>query len=216
MMIDDWLLIIFNIMMLNDWYEQYKKESIKFREKYFLPVLQLLAMLRITPNQITLFRLVLIVPIAFYFVTESLSGVLIFYVIFWLLDLFDGSLARYLNKQSDKGRFLDTLVDNFTYGMLMAGMIHLQVTWLWLLALNIVLEYSAQILAILYKQGGKPSDFIIKAQADLPYFKSISHLALLMYYLGFDYLAIIYYLVDLALLATAGYYLYKLLPKLNH
>jgi phosphatidylglycerophosphate synthase len=203
-------------MILSTWYEQYKKESIKFRAKYFLPILQLLAMLRITPNQITLFRLLLIVPIAFYFVMESLSGVLIFYVIFWLLDLFDGSLARYLNKQSDKGRFLDTLVDNFMYGMIMVGMIHLQVTWLWLLAANIVLEYSVQLLGIIYKQWGKPSDFIIKAQADLPYFKSISHAILFLYYLGFDYLAFGYYLLDIGLLITAGYYLYKLKPKLNN
>jgi phosphatidylglycerophosphate synthase len=202
-------------MILNDWYEQYKKESIKFRAKYFLPVLQLLAMLRITPNQITIFRLLFLLPIAYYFVVENLTGVFIYYVIFWLLDLFDGALARYLNKQSDKGRFLDTLVDNFMYGMIMVGMIHLQVTWLWLLAANIVLEYSAQLLGILYKQWGKPSDFIIKAQADLPYFKSISHLALFLYFLGLDYLAFIYYLLDVSLVITAGYYFYKLRPKFN-
>jgi phosphatidylglycerophosphate synthase len=202
-------------MLLNNWYEQYKKESIKFRAKYFQPVLQLLAMLRITPNQITIFRLIFILPIAYYFVTENLWGAFVFYVIFWLLDLFDGALARYLNKTSDKGRFLDTFVDNFMYGVLMVGMIHLEVAWLWLLGLNIVLEYSAQILAILYKQWGKPSDFIIKAQADLPYFKSASHLGLFIYLLGADYLDLIFYLIDLGLLGTAGYYLYKLLPKLK-
>jgi len=203
-------------MFLNDWYQQYKKFSENFRAKYFQPILQLLAILRIMPNQITVFRLIFIIPIAFYFYEENLSGVLVFYLLFWLLDLFDGALARYLNKQSDKGRFLDTLVDNFMYGVLMVGMIHLQVAWLWLLAANIVLEYTVQILGMLYKQWGVPSDFIIKAQADLPYFKSVSHLSLFLYYLGLNYLNIIYYLLDLGLLVEVGYYFYKLKPKFNH
>lgn len=202
-------------MILAGWYEQYKKASIKFRAKYFEPALQLLAMLRITPNQITIFRLFFVVPIVFYFALGSLTGVLIFYIIFWLLDLFDGALARYLNIESDKGRFLDTLVDNFMYGILIIGFIDLRVAWLWLLAANILLEYTVQILAILYKQWGKPSDFIIKAQADLPYFKSVSHSGLFLFILGLNYLNFIYYLLDVSLLATAGYYFYKLLPKLN-
>lgn len=202
-------------MFLSPWYEQYKKFSISFREKYFKRVLKLLADLKITPNQITIFRLIFILPIAYYFLTENLFGVLIFYSLFWIFDLFDGALARYLNKQSDKGRFLDTLVDNFMYGILMIGAIHLQVAWLWLLAANILLEYTVQILGMLYKQWGKPSDFIIKAQADLPYFKSISHLGLLLYCFGLNYLNIIYYFLDLLLLLTAGYYFYKLKPRFN-
>jgi phosphatidylglycerophosphate synthase len=203
-------------MFLNDWYQQYKKSSESFRAKYLTPVLHLLAILKITPNQITIGRLLFIIPIAWYFYEENLSGVLVCYLIFWLLDLFDGALARYLNKQNDKGRFLDTLVDNFMYGILMVGMIHLQVAWLWLLAANIVLEYTAQILSMIYKQWGVPSDFIIKAQADLPYFKSVSHAGLFLFYLGFDYLNIIFYLLDIGLAVTAGYYFYKLKPKFNH
>ena len=161
-------------------------------------------------------RVIVKLYLKFCTIIEVNDSVIVFYAIFWLLDLFDGALARYLNKQSDKGRFLDTLVDNFMYGVLMVGMIHLQVTWLWLLAANIVLEYSVQILGMIYKQWGKPSDFIIKAQADLPYFKSISHLGLFLYFLGIDYLAFIYYLLDVSLCLTAGYYFYKLKPKLNH
>lgn len=200
MVIDDWLL---NRMFLNDYYEKYKKFSVSFREKYFPPVLHLLAILRITPNQLTTFRLIFIVPIVYYFVTENLAGVFIFYVIFWVLDLFDGALARYLNKTSDKGRFLDTIVDNFMYGVLMVGMIDLQVAWLWLLALNIVLEYTVQILGIIKKQSEFKTDWILKAQADLPYFKSVSHIALFLFFCGLNYLNLIYYILDLWLLGTA-------------
>jgi phosphatidylglycerophosphate synthase len=203
-------------MFLNEWYEQYKKASVSFRAKYFQPILKLLAHWGVTPNKITTFRLIFILPIAYYFATENLFGVFVFYALFWFLDLFDGALARYLNKQNDKGRFLDTLVDNFMYGIIMVGMIHLQVTWLWLLAVNIVLEYSVQILGIIYKQWGQSSDFIIKAQADLPYFKAISHLGLFLYLVGLDYLAFIYYLLDVSLFLAVSYYFYKLLPKLNH
>ncbi|MCX6745120.1 MAG: CDP-alcohol phosphatidyltransferase family protein [Candidatus Parcubacteria bacterium] len=200
-------------MILAQWYEQYKKFSISFRAKYFKPILKLLADLKITPNQITTFRLFFIIPIAYCFITESIWGVFVFYVLFWLFDLFDGALARYLNQTSDKGRFLDTLVDNFMYGVLMVGMIHLQLAWLWLLALNLVLEYLVQILGMIIRQPKLQSDWLFKAEANLPYFKSISHVGIFLFLLGFNFLNFIYYFLNLALAGLAVYFYIQIKNK---
>ncbi len=200
-------------MILAAWYEKYKKFSISFRAQYFKPVLKLLAGLKITPNQITTFRLIFILPIVYYFATENLWGVFVFYLLFWLFDLVDGALARYLNQTNDKGRFLDTLVDNFMYGVLMVGLIHLQVAWISLLAINIVLEYIVQILAMIVRQPEIKSDWLFKAEANLPYFKSVSHLGLFMYLFGLNFLNFIYYFLNLALLGLAGYFYLQLKNK---
>jgi phosphatidylglycerophosphate synthase len=201
------------MIIFSQWYEKYKIFSQSFRAKYFKPILKFLADHKITPNQITNFRLLFVLPIAYYFLWGNLLGVFVFYVLFWLLDLFDGALARYLNNPSDKGRFLDTLVDNFMYGVLMVGIIHMHAAWLWLLAANIVLEYTVQVLGIIKKQQGVSSDWFFKAEADLPYFKSVSHLALLLFIFGLNYLNFIYYFLDLWLAGTAFYYYLKIQNK---
>jgi phosphatidylglycerophosphate synthase len=195
-------------MILNDWYEQYKKFSIVWRSKYFQPVLKLLADLKITPDQITFFRLIFLVPVIYYFYWLNLWGVLIFYLIFWFLDLFDGALARYLRAENDKGRFLDTIIDNFAYGVLMVGFISLDIAWGWLLAFNILAEISVQVLAIIQKQRTKPSDWLIKAEANLPYFKTISHLTLIFYLLGHNYINSVFLCLNFGLVLTFFYYLW--------
>ncbi len=201
-------------MFLNDWYEQYKKVSAEFRAKNFLPILKLMAKLKITPNQITTFRILFLLPVVYYFYYGNFFAAIIFYCLFWFFDLFDGALARYLNMSSDKGRFLDTIVDNFAYGILLIGFIYWQSAWVWLLAANILLEYFAQLLAIIKKQGKAPSDFIIKAQADLPYFKSVAHTVLLLYCLGFNILNFTFSLLNLALLAIIIHYYFYIKNKL--
>ena len=175
-------------MGFSSWYENYKKNSMAWRAKYFAPILKLLAALKITPDQITLSRLLFIVPIAYGFYLGDLLIVLIFYVLFWLADLVDGALARYLNISHDRGRFLDTMVDNLMYALALVGFIYLNVTWSWLLALNIVLEAAVQIVGIIKKQPQFKSDWLLKAQADQPYFKSVGHLLLILYFCGYNVL----------------------------
>jgi len=201
-------------MILSDWYEKYKKFSILFRAKYFKPILRLLAILKITPNQITIFRLIFIAPIAYYFFIENLTGVLIFYLLFWLLDLVDGALARYLGLQSDKGRFLDSVVDNFMYAVLILGFIYIEAAWAWLLAANILLEFMVQLLATIKKKLNTPSDWLINVQPDAPYFKSAAHLALLAYFFGYNFLNPFFVFLNGWLAITVFYY-FLIIEKKN-
>lgn len=200
-------------MFLSDLYEQYKKFSIEFRSKNFQPILKLLVKLKITPNQITTFRVIFLLPVIYYFYYGRFWGVFIFYCIFWFLDLFDGALARYSNKSSDKGRFLDTFVDNFAYGIALIGFLYWQIALPWLLAANLLLEYSAQLLAIIKKQRNVPSDFIIKAQADLPYFKSVAHISLFCYICGIDFLNFAFGIINIVLLLIIIKYYFNIKNK---
>ncbi|MBD3360003.1 MAG: hypothetical protein GF365_04845, partial [Candidatus Buchananbacteria bacterium] len=190
-------------MGFNDWYKKFKKDSVQWRAKYFKPALVLLTKLKIKPDDITVFRLLLVFPLAYFFYLENLWGVFLVYVLFWLLDLLDGALARYLNLQHDKGRFLDSVVDNFMYAFLMLGFIYLQAAWVWLLAYNILIELFTQLLATIHKRINTPTDWLIKITPDIPYFKSFSHLALLIYWLGYNILNPFYLILNIWLTLTA-------------
>jgi len=200
-------------MILDNAYQRFKKFSTKWRAINFLPFLKLLAKLKMTPNKITVFRLFFVLPLAYCFYAGNLLGVLIWYLIFWFLDLIDGALARYLKIQSDKGRFLDSVVDNFMYCFLILGFIYLAAVKVWLLACNIVLELFAQLLATIYKRAGQPSDWLINVQPDLPYFKTLAHTALLLYFFNINILLPAFWFINIVLTITALYYFIKILQR---
>lgn len=200
-------------MGFGNWYTNFKKDSQDWRAKYFRPILKLLVKLKVTPNKLTTFRLIFVFPLAYYFYLNNLWGVLVVYLLFWLLDLFDGALARYLNTQNDKGRFFDSVVDNFMYGFLILGFIYLQAAWVWLLAYNILLELTVQVLATIKKRAGQPSDWLIKVTPDAPYFKTLAHAGLFLFFLGYDYLNIIFIVLNIWLTLTAFYYFVAIQKK---
>jgi len=197
-------------MSFSNWYTKYKKDSYKWRAKYFAPVLKLLTKLGCTANKVTVFRLIFVLPIAYCFYIEYLWAVLFFYLIFWLLDLVDGSLARYQQKEHDKGRFLDSVVDNFMYSFAIIGFIYLESAIVWLLAANILLELTAQILATIKKRRGQPSDWLISVTPDIPYFKSLAHAGLLLFVFGINILNPLFIFLNIWLSLTALYYFCKI------
>ena len=201
-------------MLLVKYYKKFTNFSRTWRSKAFLPLLKILAAFKITADGITIFRLLFLLPVIYYFSQANLGGALIFYILFWFFDLLDGALARYLGQANDKGRFLDTLVDNFGYAVLIISMIFVQGAWPWLLASNILLEVTVQILAIMKNNRQLKSDWLIKAEGNLPYFKTISHLVLLAFYFGFDYLNFSYLLLNFVLLCYCASYFLQI--KNNH
>jgi len=194
-------------------YTHYKNLSYDWRARYFAPILKILASLKITPNQITYFRLIFALPLAYFFLTYNLLGIFITYSLFWIVDLFDGSLARYLNMTTDKGRFIDTILDNFMYAFLIVGFIYLKSAIAYILAYNILAELSVQLLSIVKKQRTTPSDFIIRAEANTPYFKTAAHAALAFYVFGINLLNPVFIILDLLLTITALYYFLSIQKK---
>jgi len=79
--------------------------------------------LNIDPNLITIFSLIIAAIAAIFFALNDLilGGVLI--LLSGLLDVFDGAIARYHNKASKFGAFLDSTTDRFSDALIIIGLI---------------------------------------------------------------------------------------------
>ncbi|MCX6746049.1 MAG: CDP-alcohol phosphatidyltransferase family protein [Candidatus Parcubacteria bacterium] len=189
-------------------YTKFRQWSYQWRAKYFQPILKLLAKLKITPNQITTFRLIFVLPIAYYFYLNNLFGVLVFYLIFWILDLFDGSLARFLNVTKDKGGFLDSLVDHFISSVIILGFIYLQAANPLILAYYILIQLFVNLLANIKRWENEESNWLIKVKPNVPYFKIIANIFLFLYFLGLDFLNPGFLILNIWMTSACLYYFF--------
>ncbi len=88
------------------------------------PVVALLARLGVTPNALTLFGLLMHIPVAWALVNGEWRWAA-FFGIFSVADVLDGSLARYLNKESTSrfGAFLDSTTDRIAEVLVFGGLV---------------------------------------------------------------------------------------------
>lgn len=81
--------------------------------------------LGLTPNQYTLISLVFVL-VAFYFlIREKLILALLFFLIAAFLDFVDGAVAKFLQKETKKGAYLDTICDRYVEGIILLGFLFL-------------------------------------------------------------------------------------------
>jgi phosphatidylglycerophosphate synthase len=154
------------------------KKSQEWRAIIYQPILQFLTALKIKANTITNFRLILGLVFLYVFtLNPKIASLLLLLTIF--LDSFDGSLARYQNTQSDRGKFLDVVVDHAIYVLMLFSFISLGVNGL-NVAINIWIVGMSYFLAVIYKQENKSSDWIIKPYPKLSYLRLIN---VLVFYL---------------------------------
>ena len=66
------------------------------------------------PNLLSMFRIVLIVPMVIFFVYKNYIGAVLCIVISGLSDMFDGMIARRFNQISKLGKMLDPIADKLT------------------------------------------------------------------------------------------------------
>ena len=92
-------------------------------DRFLVPATRFLAGLGVTPDHLTLFGVVLTVPIAFFVVMEKfpLAGL-------WLLfagafDTLDGAMARNRGLKSRFGAFYDSTMDRFSEALVFVGFI---------------------------------------------------------------------------------------------
>jgi len=78
------------------------------------------------PNLISLFRLVAVIPVATYFFLIGENWVALgVSIVFYLLDILDGYLARRLKQETELGEILDVSVDTAFFAMLLAIFLYL-------------------------------------------------------------------------------------------
>ncbi len=88
------------------------------------PVVAVLARLGVTPNALTIFGLLMHIPVAWALVNGEWRWAA-FFGIFSVADVLDGSLARYLNKESTSkfGAFLDSTTDRIAEVLVFGGLV---------------------------------------------------------------------------------------------
>jgi len=89
-------------------------------------------------NQLSLLRVVLILPIYYFLKLDTTTGsyLAVFLMLFAALtDTLDGKLARKLNQQSDFGRILDPVADKVTIAVIALMLINLRDLPIWFLVL---------------------------------------------------------------------------------
>lgn len=66
------------------------------------------------PNLLSMFRIVLIVPMIVFFISKNYIGAVICIAVSGLSDMFDGMIARRFNQISKLGKMLDPIADKLT------------------------------------------------------------------------------------------------------
>lgn len=66
------------------------------------------------PNLLSMFRIVLIIPLIAFFVNENYFGAILCIVLSGLSDMFDGLIARRFNQITKLGKILDPIADKLT------------------------------------------------------------------------------------------------------
>jgi cardiolipin synthase len=122
------------------------------------------------PNLLSIFRILLIFPLAFYVWNDNLNMVALLVVIAFISDYLDGIIARHFNQISEWGKILDPLADKLSIGIMMVVLYLKQQVALWLVLIvvgrDVVIVLGGFFVAEKYKHI-TPSDFIGKVTANV-------------------------------------------------
>ncbi len=188
--------------------------SSQLRERLFAPLLKFLAHYRITANHITFIRMALFVALVVYplFVRGALVfATVMYFAVFWLLDTLDGQLARYTNTSSDKGKFNDVFVDQLGYAIYIMGLAFAGVSDLFILFYHVIISGAVYVLAIVQKNETQPSDWLVRPEPNLSYFKLIAHLAIIILLLfGINLVDLTFGFLNIWMTLAAVIYFYRL------
>ena len=113
----------------------------------------------LTPNQYTLISLIFVL-VAFYFLLkEKLVGALIFFLLATFLDFIDGAVARFLQKETKKGAYLDTICDRYVEGIILLGFLFLPLSDFFLPAkIWIFLAFFGSLMTTYAKAAAKEKE----------------------------------------------------------
>jgi phosphatidylglycerophosphate synthase len=99
--------------MLREEREKFKKLEV-FLGKVFSKI-------PFSPNQYTFLAFISSIICFFFLVKENFIFALIFFFLSSILDLIDGAVARFKERETKKGAFLDTIFDRYVEGIFLFG-----------------------------------------------------------------------------------------------
>lgn len=117
-----------------------------FRTKILHPVLKILDSLKIKPDHISYFAILLLIPYSIYFTSNPKLAVLLIWV-YVLLDGVDGSLARYQKTSNNGGSFTDIVCDQLglvviVYNLLVYNFLNIHVGYWYSILYLIMIVFS--------------------------------------------------------------------------
>lgn len=186
--------------------DKLNKEGQELRAVTLAPVFKLLTKLRLQANDITLLRMVSL-PIYLYYLADKPQVAVTALLIGTFLDWFDGGLARYQNKASDRGKFWDVLADHTIYVVGIFGLFFLETVSPIVLAYQLVIVPILYLLATIAASEKMKTDWIIHPYYRIVYLKPFGLLAIILYgYWGIDFLEETIFLGNIVMSALTLYY----------
>jgi len=79
----------------------------------------------LTPNQYTLISLLFVIISFSFLINLNLVLALIFFLLAALLDFIDGAVAKFTQRETKKGAYLDTISDRYVEGIILLGFLFL-------------------------------------------------------------------------------------------
>lgn len=143
-----------------------------FREKYFAVIIKILDKLGLKANSLGTIR-AFSGLLFFLLVKINFTLALIIVVLGGITDFFDGALARYQKKESDRGKFIDMLCDNIIFSFFLLGLIKIDFLNIANLAYFLFILPALYIIISINKNEFQKSDWIIHPIARISYYKTI-------------------------------------------
>ena len=177
------------------------------RDKLFKFLLKLLSNFNISANYLSNLKIILFFPFFYFAFYNNLKISYIFLLISILIDIFDGPLARFQNKSSDQGKFIDIFGDLFIYLSVILTLFYLKIFNNYLVAFHLVVFPLVMILSTIRKQEFTKSDWIIKPAPELGQFNAAVYLFLFLYiYFNINYFNFVLLLINVFYTLLIIYY----------
>jgi phosphatidylglycerophosphate synthase len=153
----------------------------KKRDKLFSPIIKGFDRLGISANTLSLSKLFFACLYLLLIKNNFLLAIFFIFLGGVFIDLLDGPLARYTNKASDRGKFVDSFSDQLVYGLFIWGLIIINVGSPIILSFNMIIISSLYIIMIVNKNELLESDWIIKPIARASYYKLVLEISVILH-----------------------------------
>ncbi len=122
------------------------------------------------PNLLSIFRILLIFPIAYFFWINNLNLVIVLAIISFMSDYLDGIIARRFNQISEWGKILDPAADKLAIGIMLIILYLKQQVPLWLVIIVVGRDVGIVLIGLFMAKKYRfitSSNFIGKTTANV-------------------------------------------------
>jgi phosphatidylglycerophosphate synthase len=150
-----------------------KKEKFKWISE---KIGSLFSKLKISPNYFTIASVIFALFYLFFIIRKNITLAIIFFIITSVLDFVDGAVARFTQKMTEVGAYLDTICDRYTEAIFLFGFLFLDLpkiyfnskAWVFLALFGSLITTFAYIKAVAGKERQTFGQGLKKSLLDRP------------------------------------------------